>query len=115
MSDDFIPVIGISAILLIVFGYSALMRFISYKETMTLAEKGLTRPEPQKKSSKGYLRSGILTTALGIALSIGLYPIGFGFDELDFPFGLGPWMLVGFIPLFLGLGMILIHYLIEKE
>ena len=115
MNSDFIPVIGISAILLIIFGYSALMRLINYKETLALAEKGLTRPEPQKGSSKGYLRSGILTTALGIALSLGLYPIGFGFDELDFPLGLGPWMLVGFIPLFLGIGMILLHYLTEKE
>ena len=115
MSDDFIPVIGISVILLIVFGYSALMRFINYKETMSLAEKGLTRPEPQKGSGKGYLRSGILTTALGIALSLGLYPIGFSFDEFNFPLGLGPWMLVGFIPLFLGLGMLLLHYLTEKE
>jgi hypothetical protein len=83
MNSDFIPVIGISSILIIVLGFIAIMRYISYKENLLFAEKGLTRPE--QKNEKGLLRWGIIITALG------------------------------FVPLFLGLGLTLLHYLIEKE
>jgi hypothetical protein len=39
-----------------------------------------------------------------------------GFDSgNNYPLHLGPWMLGGFVPLFLGLGLILLHYLTEKE
>jgi hypothetical protein len=85
---------------------------MNYKETIALAEKGLIKPE--SKSNNGLLRWGIIVTALGFALTIGLYL--FGFDSADlYPLHLGPWMLGGFIPLFLGISLILIHYLTEKE
>ena len=85
---------------------------MNYKETIALAEKGLSRPEV--KSGKGLLRWGIVIAAIGFALSLGLYPIGFDAGE-NYPLHLGPWMLGGFVPLFLGLGLILLHYLTEKE
>jgi phosphate/sulfate permease len=112
MNSDFIPVIGISSILIIVLGFIAIMRYISYKENLLFAEKGLTRPE--QKNGKGLLRWGIIITALGVAFTVGLYPIGFAAGD-EFPLHLGPWMLGGFVPLFLGLGLTLLHYLIEKE
>ena len=112
MNDDFIPVIGVIGILIVVLGFIVIMRFISYKENLSLAEKGLTRPE--QKNGKGLLRWGITITALGIAFTIGLYPIGFASGD-EFPLHLGPWMLGGFVPLFLGLGLTLLHYLTEKE
>ncbi len=112
MNDDFIPVIGVVGILIVVLGFIAIMRYISFKENMALAEKGLTRPEP--KPSKGLLRWGIVIAAFGVALCLGLYPIGFVAGD-EFPLRLGPWMLGGFIPLFLGLGLTLLHYLTEKE
>ena len=87
------------------------MRYLNYKETLALAEKGLTRPET---NSKGLLRWGIVVTALGFALTIGLYLFGFGAGG-NYPLHLGPWMLGGFVPLFLGLGLVLIHYLTEKN
>lgn len=88
------------------------MRYLSYRETLTLAEKGLTRPETGM--AKTLLRWGVIITSLGIALTLGLYPIGY-FTGDSYPLHLGPWMLAGFIPLFLGLGLILLHYLTEKE
>jgi hypothetical protein len=112
MNSDFVPVIGVSSILLIIFGFIAFMRYINYKETMGLAEKGLNRPE--SKNGKGFLRWGVVIAALGLAFSIGLYPMGFAYGD-EFPLHLGPWMLGGFIPLFLGLGLILLHYLTEKD
>ena len=85
---------------------------MNYRETIALAEKGLIRPET--KTSKGLLRWGIVVTALGLALSLGLYPIGFSRREY-YPLHLGPWMLGGFVPLFLGLGLILLHFLTLKN
>jgi hypothetical protein len=111
MNDDFIPVIGVIGILIVILGFVAIMRYISYKENLSLAEKGFTRPEP--KNGKGLLRWGISITALGIAFTLGLYPVGFTSGDV-YPFHLGPWMLGGFVPLFLGLGLTLLHYLTEK-
>jgi hypothetical protein len=110
--SDLIPCLGFVTALGITLGFLAFLRYMNYKETLTLAEKGLSKPE--SKSQKGLLRWGIIVTALGFALSIGLYTIGFD-SANTYPLHLGPWMLGGFVPLFLGLGLILVHYLTEKE
>jgi uncharacterized protein DUF6249 len=109
---DLVPCISIVSILVVIFGFLAFMRYMNYRETLALAEKGLTRPEP--KNGKSFLRWGILVTALGLALSLGLYFVGFDSSE-NYPLHLGPWMLGGFVPLFLGLGLILSHFLTQKE
>ena len=110
--DAFVTCFGTIAVLAIIFGFVAFLRYMNYKETLALAEKGLTRPD--SKGTKGLLRWGIVITALGIALTLGLYPIGF-FAGGSYPLHLGPWMLGGFIPLFLGLALVLLHYLTEKN
>jgi hypothetical protein len=109
---DLVPCISIVSVLLVIFGFLAFMRYVNYKETLALAEKGLTRPET--RSQKNLLRWGIIVTALGLALTLGLYIIGFDAGD-NYPLQLGPWMLGGFVPLFLGIGLILTHYLTEKE
>ena len=112
---DLVPCISIVSILIVIFGFIAFLRYMNYRETLALAEKGLTRPERlESKNGKGLLRWGILVTALGVALSLGLYLVGFASAE-NYPLHLGPWMLGGFIPLFLGLGLILSHFLTQKE
>jgi len=98
--------------LAIIFGFFAFLRYISYKETVTLAEKGLTHPEG--RTGKGLLRWGIVITALGASLTIGLFFVGSGAGT-NYPLGLGPWMLAGLVPLFLGLALMLIHYLTQKD
>ena len=110
--DLLIPCLGLIGALIIIFGFLAFLRYMNYKETIALAEKGLTRPE--RKSGKGLLRWGIIITAIGFALSLGLYFIGFNSPN-DYPLHLGPWMLGGFVPLFLGIGLILNHYLTAKD
>jgi len=110
--NDIFPCLGGIAALAIIFGFLAFLRYMSYKETIALAEKGLNRPEI--KPGKGLLRWGIVIASIGFALSLGLYPIGFD-SGYEYPLHLGPWMLGGFVPLFLGIGLILIHYLTEKE
>ena len=111
--DDLIPVLGVSSVLIIIFAFVGFMRYIRYKETLALAEKGLVAPVEQK-ATKGILRWGVVIAALGLAFTLGLYPFGFATGE-EYPLHIGPWMLIGFVPLFLGLGLILLHYLTEKE
>ena len=109
---DLVPCLSIVSVLFVIFGFLAFLRYMSYRETLALAEKGLTKPET--RTGKGFLRWGILITALGFALTIGLYLIGFD-SAASYPLHLGPWMLGGFVPLFLGLGLVLLHYLTGKE
>ena len=114
MFSDFVPCISIVSVLLVIFGFIAFLRYMNYRETLALAEKGLTRPERlEAKNGKGLLRWGIIVTALGLALSLGFYLVGFD-SAVNYPLHLGPWMLGGFVPLFLGLGLILSHFLTQK-
>ncbi|HUE97600.1 MAG TPA: DUF6249 domain-containing protein [Anaerolineales bacterium] len=110
--SDLIPCFAITGSLAIIFGFLAFLRYMNYRETIMLAEKGLSRPE--QKTGSGLLRWGIIIAAFGLALSLGLYPIGFSSGE-SYPLRLGPWMLGGFVPLFLGLGLILLHFLTVKD
>jgi hypothetical protein len=104
--------LGVVGILITIFGFIAILRYLNYRETIALVEKGLTPPE--KKNDKTLLRWGIVITALGLAFTLGLYTIGFSGTE-NYPLHIGPWMLGGLIPLFLGLALLLLHYLTEKE
>jgi hypothetical protein len=110
--NDIFPCLGIVGSLTVIFGFLAFLRYMKYKETIALAEKGLTLPE--SKPGKTLLRWGIVIASLGLALTIGLYLIGFASAD-TYPLHLGPWMLGGFVPLFLGLGLVLLHYLTEKN
>ena len=110
--NDLVPVIGVASILIVIFAFIGYMRYISYKETLFLAEKGLARPE--QKTNDGLLRWGVVVATLGLAFTLGLYPFGFATGE-EYPLHLGPWMLGGFVPLFLGIGLVLLHYLTKRE
>ena len=112
MFSDLVPCFSIVSVLLVIFGFLAFLRYMNYKETLALAEKGLTKPEI--KSNSGLLRWGIVITSIGFALTLGLYFAGFD-SANNYPLHLGPWMLGGFVPLFLGIGLILIHYLTDKS
>jgi hypothetical protein len=56
---------------------------------------------------------GIALAALGLALMIGLWPIGFVTGR-SYPLYFGPWMLAGLIPLFIGLGLLITYYLTRQ-
>ena len=96
----------------ILFAFLTLLRYLTYKETLALAEKGLVRPQAEPKNGKaGTLRNGIITAGIGLALLLGMWPIG---SYSNYPLGFGPWMIVALIPLFIGLGLILIHVLTRE-
>jgi len=99
---------GVIAVLALI----AFFRYLSYRETLALAEKGLARPE-KPHNGKGTLRWGILLSAIGLALCLGLWPLGANVGS-RYPLGFGPWMLFGLLPLFFGLALVLI-YVLTKE
>jgi hypothetical protein len=101
---------------LILFVFLVVWRYLQYRETLALAEKGLLKMEggrvDQRGDGKGALRWGVVIAALGLALTAGLWPLGF---YSGYPLGLGPWMILAFIPLFFGLGFILIYVLTKNN
>ena len=107
---------GICAITLVFlgvpFGFAAYVRRLRHKEILELAERGLVKV-PKTRDGKDTLRWGIVITALGSALCLGLYPLGFAINS-DFPLNFGPWMLIGLLPAFFGLALITI-YLTTRE
>jgi hypothetical protein len=97
------------------FVFLAVMRYLQYRETLALAERGLIKAingKPESRDEgKGSFRWGVVIASLGLALTLGLWPLGI---NTDYWLGIGPWMLGGFLPLFFGLGLILI-YVVTRE
>jgi hypothetical protein len=118
MNEGVIAAIVIVSIFLVIFGFAAFTRYLRYKENIAAIEKGLLAlPARSPRNGNGALRWGVIITALGLALCIGLYPFGFINDAFgsQFPLYFGPWMLLGLLPTFFGAGLILIHVLTRKD
>lgn len=85
--------------------FLAAVRYINYRERAALAQYGLLQNEEpfwdrlSQRSPQGVLWAGVITAMSGLALLLGLYTIG-----------LGPWLLGGLVPLFVGLGMVFIYF-----
>ena len=116
IAEIVVPGAVVALIFFIIFGFATVMRYFRYKETVALAEKGLLRESRQRKS-RNTLRTGVIVTAVGLALSCGLMPIGFlTYEPGRLPLGFfGPWMVIGLLPIFVGLGFIVIHALNGSE
>ena len=114
MSSCVVPI----AFLVAICGTIALLRGFRHREIMAMVEKGMLPKQhaakPRGQSGRGLLGWGIALAALGLALMVGLYPIGFLMKE-PYPLFFGPWMLVGLIPLFIGLALLITHFLTRKE
>ena len=95
------------------FAFFAYIRYLRYKETIALAERGLLRPT-ESKNGRGTLRWGIVLAFVGFALVLSLLPIGFLIDE-DSSMVFGPWMLLGCLPMFFGLALIVIYALTRND
>ena len=112
------PCLGFVAFFAMVFGTFALLRWFRHKEIVTLAEKGLlpeqyARYVSASRNGRGLLGWGITLAMLGLALIIGLWPIGI--VEREYILGFGPWMLFGLIPLFIGLALLIFYFVTRKE
>lgn len=142
---------AVTMVFSIPFAAFAFIRYLRYKETIALAERGLLRPERTRRN-RDMLRWGIIIMMIGLGLVCGLWPLGFmgsgpasdisgsvavpmpvdpetaqppgigessimidesGADGL--PFGIGPWMVLGILPFFFGLALVLIHWVNKRE
>jgi len=115
MEESIIPCTGIVSLFALLFGFILLMRYLTYRETIALAEKGLVKQFRERNGNKGALVWGIIIASLGVALTIGLWPLGFAGFGNPYPLGFGPWMLAGLVPFFFGLALVLIYVLTREE
>jgi hypothetical protein len=130
----------------------AFVRYLRYKETIALAERGLLRPAGRRRN-RDTLLWGIIITMIGLGLLCGLWPlslmddgpvaavgvsdsgqvvIGDGSVTVEgvsesgqeaigesegshLLFGIGPWMVVGVLPIFFGLALLLIYFVNRRE
>jgi hypothetical protein len=100
--------------LVIFFGFIVLLRYIEHRERMALIARGID-PSTLRKERRGtgVLRAGLIIAMVGLALTVGLYPIGFMLPSsfTAVPFHFGPWLLPGLIPLAVGSALIISYYL----
>ncbi|MCK4306086.1 MAG: hypothetical protein KAY24_17735 [Candidatus Eisenbacteria sp.] len=106
------------AFVVAIFGTIVLIRWFKHREIVAMVEKGLVPAQyaqyVRASRGRGLLGWGIALAALGLALMVGLYPIGFLMKE-PYPLFFGPWMLAGLIPLFIGLALLITYFLTRKE
>lgn len=106
--------IGWLIALAIFFGFIVLLRYLQHREHMAMISSGMhpTGMRRQRRSG-GMLRAGLIIAMVGLALTIGLYPIGFILPPIyaTIPWHLGPWLLPGLIPLGVGVALISSYYL----
>jgi hypothetical protein len=114
MFEDFFIAVSVILLFFIPFAFFAFVRYLRYKETIALAERGLLRPERPRRN-RDALRWGIVIMMLGLGLSCGLWPLGFLVAGNNLPFGVGPWMVLGILPFFFGLALIIIHWINKRE
>ena len=114
-SDQLLCLSG-TVFFLAVFALLAFCRYLRYKETLALAEKGLMQPEGSHADGRNTLRWGIVITAVGLALSIGALSFG-NVTRVGAAPGVpfGPWMLIGLLPTFFGLALVLVHVLTRED
>lgn len=126
--ETLLTVFVILVVFSVPFAVFAFVRYLRYRETMALAERGLLRPQ-RKRSNQDTLRWGIVITMLGLGLICGLWPLGLmtfasgpatgpdsgGTGMSTAPFGIGPWLLLGILPFFFGLSLIIIHWVNKRQ
>ncbi|HEY1352483.1 MAG TPA: DUF6249 domain-containing protein [Ktedonobacteraceae bacterium] len=103
--------------LVIFLGFIVLLRYIDHRERMAMISRGIDphRWRPKRRST-GVLRAGLITFMVGLALTVGLYPIGFLIPPTyTIPFRAGPWLLPGLIPLGVGSALIISYYLQDDQ
>jgi hypothetical protein len=93
-------------LLLVLLGFITLNRYINYKERVALAQLGFSveslrqREAEERHGNRGVLWGGVVTAMSGLALLLGLATLG-----------TGAWLIGGLLPLFVGLGIILIYFM----
>ena len=100
--------------LAIFLGFIAGLRYIDHRERMAMIARGI---DPyrlrRRRHGTGLLRAGLIVGMVGLALTIGLYPLGYILPAVvtATPLHVGPWLLPGLIPLGVGAALVISYYL----
>ena len=103
---NFVILLSPSALVIATLSFAAVMRYIAYKERVALVERGadirwlLQNQRAGKQGNRGILWAGTITATAGLGVLLGLWMLGRGI-----------WLIAGFVPLFVGLGMLAIYYI----
>jgi ABC-type Fe3+ transport system permease subunit len=98
------------------FGFIVLLRYLHHKEQMALIVRGIQPHQLSRQRNQRLLRAGLITAMVGLALTVGLYPLGFLLPSFTAtPLHLGPWLLPGLIPLGVGIALIVSYYLEQNS
>src|SRR5215469_14408580 len=82
--------------LVIFLGFIVLLRYIDHRERMAMIRQGIDPNRLRPRRGAGVLRAGLIILMVGLALTVGLYPIGFMIPPAyTIPFRAGPWLLPG--------------------
>ena len=95
------------ALILTALSFILILRYFIHRERMAAIASGLVPPGLMNRATPTSIwlfRSGIITVMGGIGLLLGLWS----------GLGRGAWLIGGFVPVGLGLGLILSHWLIEE-
>jgi hypothetical protein len=119
MSYNILAILGGWLLALAIFlSFIVLLRYIQYRERMALITHGFNPNVVRKRRrSSGILRAGLITTMVGLSLTVGLYPVSFLLPTAvdAAPFHLGPWLLPGLIPLGVGIALTVSYYLEQNS
>ena len=100
--------------LVIFLGFIALLRYIDHRERMAMIARGIDPYRPRRsRRGTGLLRAGLIVGMVGLALTIGLYPLGYILPAVvtATPLHVGPWLLPGLIPFAVGSALVISYYL----
>ena len=113
-TEVWIAVIGWLVVLAIFCGIIVFLRSIEHRERMALIARGIDpNTLRRQRHGVGVLRAGLIIAMVGLALTIGLYPLGFMLPSsiTQTPLHFGPWLLPGLIPLGVGSALVISYYL----
>lgn len=101
MSTIYYELVMPIVVLMLLMLFVLLMRYFSYRERIALIKQGFVPPDlfsvPRSRAAVGLMRAGVITSASSFCLLIGLWV----------SLGSGAWLIGGFIPLGVGLGLML--------
>lgn len=110
-----VPCTGFVAFFVLIFGTIALLRWFQHKEVLAMAEKGLLPDQYAKylkaprPRGRGFLVWGLVLAGLGLALVLGLLAVAINNVYMS------PLLLLGLMPLFIGLGLLIVYFVTRKE
>ncbi len=119
----FLPLAAIALVFGMPIGAFVIFRVLAHRERMAMIAAGLpldgasrhplsyAEREHTPESARVTLNKGIRLALIGFALTLGLTIATVHWSQDDFSWRPGPWLLIGLLPLFIGVAQVLIGIL----